>query len=242
MYVDVHSHLIHGIDDGPRKFSQTCEMLLAAHRDRISSIITTPHAEPGVAPFPHEAYIENLRAARAFCVEKKIPIKLYAGCEIMYTQSARRLLSDGELPTLAGGPYVLLEFCPHDSYANIQRAIREIGNAGYTPVIAHVERYLCLNKLDRLESLCEKYQCMVQVNAPSLIGGRGFQAMLTQRHIKSMLARGLVDLIATDSHNLTSRPSCMNEAYELLKKWHGESTARALCIQNPAEILSGEVN
>ncbi len=241
MYIDIHHHLIHGMDDGARTFDETRRMLLAAQKDGISRIIATPHAEPGLQPFLRERYAGHLKMARDWCAARKMPIAIYEGCEILYTESAARLLREGAIPTLAGGQFVLVEFFPADPFKRIQAAVREIGNAGYIPILAHAERYACLGKVDRLLSLREKYQVRVQINAQSVLRRTRFlekmQYYSFERQIQTIIGKGLCDYIATDAHNLQERRCRMRAAYAAIAQRYGAGIAHKLCRENALEVL-----
>lgn len=236
---DIHQHLLHGVDDGPRSFTQTQDMLRAALANGVSDIIATAHALPGLRPFPCVRYAQSLAEARAWCETNGLALRIYPGAEIFFTDAALRLLRAGEIPTLAGTRYVLIEFSPDETYAALTRAARELGNAGYQAVFAHIERYRCLNELDRVARLREDYDVCMQVNANTILRGA---SLLNGRWTRRALRRDLIDLVASDAHNVEGRACRMREAYQYLEHAAGRVTAEALCVRNPRKILedSGE--
>ena len=153
MFIDMHHHLIYGIDDGASSFEGTEKMIRDAVKNQVSVIITTPHMTPGLVPFPYDAYREHLEETRAYLKKNDIPIRLYTGAEILYTPNTCYMLMDGKVPTLAGTQYLLVEFSPDDAYEYISKALDAIASAGFIPVIAHAERYMCLKKADQLHRL-----------------------------------------------------------------------------------------
>ena len=234
MFIDMHHHLIWGIDDGARSFDGTKKMIEDAVNNQVSIIITTPHITPGQQPFPYEDYQAHLVETRQYLKENKIPLSLYTGSEILYTPNTPYLLMDGRVPTLAGTQYVLVEFSPDDSFSYISDALMAVASSGYIPVAAHVERYENVKKADQLRRLRRECNALIQVNAKTVIRKHSF---FRERYIRKILAEGLVDFISTDCHDLPGRRNHMLEAYDRLKADLGEEEARALTFGNAEKIL-----
>ena len=236
MFVDIHHHLIWGLDDGASTFRETKQMLLVAQREGVSRIIATPHALPGRKPFPLSDFNKRLQMTQQWCVQKGLPIELHAGSEIMYTDDTTRLLREHKIPTLAGTRYVLVEFLPEDSFDRLRSAARVLGGAGYLPIFAHVERYRCLRHIDHVRELHEEYQVILQMNANTLLSKQGF---LMSRWMNKVIEAGWIQIIATDAHNTGGRKCCLRDAYQTLKQEYGEQVAQRLCVENPKNILDG---
>lgn len=234
MFIDIHHHLIHGVDDGPKTFEATQKMILASKKDKVRHIIATSHAMPGRSEFPMQTYLEHLKMAQDWCAENAIPIAIHPGAEIMYNDSAVRMLDHNRIPTLCGGPYVLVEFFPSDPYKLLCQAALRLGNAGYIPIFAHVERYDCLKHLDQIQSLREEYQVQIQVNARTLLMRQGFFQL---RNLKKMIRTGLVDYLATDSHNTDSRKTCLRACRAKAEEWFEDSLLDQLMYENALDIL-----
>ena len=109
-FVDIHHHLIYGMDDGAQTWEQTQQMLTCAWQNDIDRIIATPHAEPGMEPFPMEQLMRRIRRAQSWCDEQRMQMEILPGCEIFYTPQTVWMLREGLIPTLAGSNYVLVEF------------------------------------------------------------------------------------------------------------------------------------
>ena len=234
MMIDMHHHLIYGIDDGAKSFEGTEKMIRDAVNNRISVIVATPHMTPGHEPFPYDAYKAHLEETRRYLAERGIPLRLYAGAEILYTPNTCYMLMDGKVPTMAGTQYVLVEFSPEDSYQYISGALEHIAAAGYTPIIAHAERYECLKKPDQLRKLRREGSALVQMNAKTVIRKHRF---FRERYIRRILEEGLVDFISSDCHDMPGRTNHMLEAYERLAEDLGEARARKLTFGNADRIL-----
>lgn len=234
MFIDIHHHLIYGVDDGARDFEGTQRLVKEACADGIHYVITTPHITPGQVPFSYEDYYNHLQETQAWCVEQGYDMQLYTGAEILYTSETPRLLREGQVPTLANSRFALLEFSPLDPYKHIQEAVRRVGSAGFVPVVAHVERYESIKKTEQLYDLRDNFGARIQVNARTVIRKHSY---FRGRWIHKIFDEELVDYIATDSHDMPERHVCMKAAYHKLKEDYGEKMARALTGGNAMEIF-----
>ena len=118
-FVDIHHHLIYGMDDGAQTWEQTQQMLTSAWKNGIDRIIATPHAEPGMEPFPMEQLTRRIQKAQSWCDEQRMQMEILPGCEIFYTPQTVCMLREGLIPTLAGSNYVLVEFLPGAPYSEL---------------------------------------------------------------------------------------------------------------------------
>ena len=221
-FTDIHHHLLYGVDDGPKSISQTALMLRRASSQGIGRIIATPHVTPGIVRCPMDEYQEKVRQINQLCAQLQLDIHVDLGAELLYSQQTPRFLSEGKVPTLAGTDRVLVEFSPDVPFSTLQRAVEQILNTGHLPVIAHMERYRCLSSSMRhVRQLRENYDVFYQINAHSVLESGFFDRRFVQR----MLRERLVDAIATDAHNTTSRPAQMKAAWQALCRDHGRDYA-----------------
>lgn len=222
-FIDIHQHINFGLDDGAVDLPAAARMAERAYAGGVTAIIATTHALPGRARFDLDKYKENLEALAAYCRAHRLPVALYAGSEVLYADSAVDDLLSGRFPTLAGSRYVLVEFDPDIPYDALARAVRVLGNAGFAPVIAHIERYACLMRsAERVREVRLLYGARTQINAATVVRSRG---VFASRTLDRLLNEGSVDYIASDAHNLTARGIHMKEAYDLLKKRYGHERA-----------------
>ena len=234
MLADIHHHFVYGVDDGARNEEIMRQMLTRAYDQGVSELVATSHATPGVEYFPYETYLENLKQAKSFVNENGYDMNLYPGCEIYYTDDAVRLLNEHKIPTIGGTRYVLVEFSPRDDYDRLLDAASALGRAGYQPIFAHVERYECLNRMERLEELHDDMDIILQVNCSTAMD-HGF---FSSRWFKKAMKMELIDLVSSDAHNVSTRRCRMMTCYESLKADYGKETARRLCRETALEILS----
>lgn len=233
-FVDIHHHLIYGVDDGARTLEDMQQMILRAVEENVGDIVCTSHITPGENPFPEERYMRHLQEAQSWCEEKSLPVKIHPGCEILYTDVSARLVQEGKIPTLAGSRFVLVEFLPGDDYKRFCDAARTFGMAGYSVIFAHVERYQALRNHNRMRQLREEYGVYMQMNTNTVISKKGF---FEDRWIRKTLDAGLIDCVATDAHNASSRPCSMRACYDVLKTRYGEAAAEDMCGGFQREIL-----
>lgn len=226
MFVDIHHHLIYGVDDGAQKQEDMHNMLLRAAEEGVSDIVCTSHATPGITPFPVETYLAHFQEAQDWCREQNLPIRLHTGCEVLYTDASARLLKEGYYPSLAEMWAVLVEFSGDVTFERLCEAARMLGNAGFTVLFAHVERYDVLHDLKHVRALREESGVYMQMNANTILHKKGFFA---DRWVRKMLEEGYIDCVATDAHNATSRPCRMKACYEKLAADYGTDMADELC-------------
>lgn len=225
-FVDIHHHLAYGMDDGPSDRRKMYRMIKAAADQGIRKIVATPHAVPGVERFDFHKYRAALNDAREYIEQNQLGITVYEGCEVLYTPQTCRMLEEGKIPTLAGSDVVLVEFSPDIAYGKLYRAIEKLACTGYRPVLAHAERYRCLAVWPRRAiKLKDEFDVFYQINCASVLKDKAF---FTRRFLKKMLKLRLIDAVATDAHNTSSRPANMEKAWKKLKKIVGSSYARRL--------------
>lgn len=222
---EIHVHFVYGVDDGPSTKADMEAMLDAAHAQGVTLLIATPHVTPGVYRFDAELFARHLDEAKDYCRDKGYDMQLYAGAEIMYSPAGERCIREGTIPTMGDSSYILIEFVPDVSYAELSHALSVAERAGYQPILAHIERYECLHRKDYAYRLKKECRVLYQVNSNSLIESRGFFA---DRRIRKWFRDGLIDFVASDAHDLKRRPFKIREAYDILCQRFGEEVAQAL--------------
>ncbi|MCU6745660.1 protein-tyrosine-phosphatase [Suilimivivens aceti] len=236
-YMDIHSHLLPGIDDGARDFKISMEMFRIAEKNGIGAMILTPHYKP----MHHNASPATIRRLISEIEEKlkeeKIEIQLYPGNEIYYHSEAVSQALEGRLCTMAGSSYVLVEFNPMDEFEYIRNGLYQFLAEGFRPVLAHVERYRCMTgKADRAEELTGM-GAYIQVNAGSIMGCYGLQIKMFTR---GLLKRKAVHFVATDAHDTKNRAPELSECARFLVKKFGEDYTRELLYENPMKLVQNE--
>lgn len=224
-FLDLHTHVVYGVDDGARTEEQMRAMLDAAAANGITTLVATTHATPGLEEFPQERYQRHLDAAQAYCQQQGYGLRLYPGAELLYNPMLRDAARENGLPTLAGTDWVLMEFLPQTSAKELENGLEEVAVCGYSILMAHVERYRCLESRGLLEKLKARYPVACQMNGSTVLEPGSFWK---RRRVERWLNSGVIDVVASDAHNTTSRPVNLREAYQKLKLTFGEETADRL--------------
>ena len=232
--VDIHSHVLPGVDDGAQTIEESLEMLKIAAAAGTTDIVATPHAN---SQFPfHAERIEE--AFRDLSERSRHLINLHLGCDFHINfENLGDTLRNPEKYTINHGRYLMVELPDLVALPAIQQALRQLVRMRISPVITHPERNVSLQaKLHELERWIAD-GCFVQVTGQSLLGRFGQSA---RRAADSLLKAGLVHFIASDAHDCTDRPPDLSHAYKYISAHYGTSLAEALCIYNPAAALYNE--
>lgn len=235
-YIDMHAHILPGLDDGAKDSAVALEMLGRAQAEGIREIILTPHYKP----MRHNPQPETVRRA-LYQLEKLketagISTRLYLGNEVYYSSDVIEAFRKKRVFTMAGSACVLIEFSPAENYAYIRKAAYTLLAEGYVPILAHVERYRCLmEKKVRAEELYDM-GCHLQINASSITGENG---MKSKQNVKWLLAREFVSFVGTDCHDDRKRMPEMAKAATYVAKKYGETYCREVFRDNAAALIQG---
>ena len=213
--IDIHTHVLPGVDDGAKEWDMCLEMLKQSAENGVQAVIATPHYIPwrsNVAPKELKELCQKVK--EKLFAKTGITMDIYAGHEIYYSAGVVDRLKSGDILTLAGSRYVLVEFRTSIAFDVIKQAVKEFREAGYVPVLAHVERYLCLAKKGRVAILKDR-GALCQMNVEALTGGL-FDS--ESQRAKKMLLKEQIDFLASDMHNLINRPPMREEQLAWLKK------------------------
>ena len=235
-FVDIHCHILPGVDDGAESVAQAIRMARIAAMEGFTEIIVTPHQRADRRCASPEGILQRMDLLQEEISRQKIPVRLYPGSELFYRHGIEELLAEGKLLTLAGSSYCLVEFFPEENYAYIRDGLARLAAFGFRPVLAHAERYGRLAEEGRAEELKRQTGCLYQVNAGALAGENGFPLKSRSR---KLLKNGLVDFIATDAHNEKERGPRIGRCADWLEKRLGKAERKRLLTDNPAAVLSG---
>lgn len=236
-YIDIHSHLLPGIDDGAKDVETSMQMFRMAYRSGITHMILTPHYKPMRHNAGPRRLTEMIKEARERLADEGIEIQLYAGNEMYYHSEVPTILEEGKACSMAGSQYVLVEFSPMDDFDYIRNGVYQIMTGGFRPILAHAERYQCItSKPQRIEELV-RMGCYIQLNAGSVTGGYGFG---TKQFCKKMLKQQLVHFIASDAHDIKNRTPQLSECSKYVSRKFGEDYERKLLYENPMHVIQNE--
>lgn len=236
--IDIHCHIMPGVDDGAKDAETSLEMLRIAQKNGIQHIVLTPHHKPmhhNVSPDHNKKYT---KALWELAKKNGIDVKLYSGNEIYYSDETFDELVSGRICTLAGSDYVLVEFHPTNPYKAIHNAIYQVQAAGFIPVLAHVERYSDMVSHASYVQEMVDMGCYIQVNASSIMGKYGFGI---SHFTKKLLKNHLVHFVASDAHDTDGRAPQLSECREFVGRKFGNEYSDRLFWNNPMCIINNEV-
>jgi protein-tyrosine phosphatase len=227
--------MIPGVDDGARNVKMMEQMIDASYESGVRVICMTPHHNPEYFECPMEAILEGYTAAVSYAESKYPDMRVFLGQEIYCHHDSVNELLSGECLSLNNTRNVLLEFGPFDDKSAIYSGVTRFLTSGFIPVIAHVERYSAMRSAKKEIAELRGMGARVQVNAASVIGKRGF---FVKRFVMSLIKKGLVDVVADDSHDLDLKRPCLGEAFKVISDKFGSEVAECLFCKNPIRVLS----
>jgi protein-tyrosine phosphatase len=231
--IDIHHHLLFGLDDGSPDIDTSVAMAEAAASDGITHIVCTPHANDRYVfdPAVNAARLEELKQH----IGGKITLGL--GCDFHLSfDNIEDALKNRRKYTINQKQYLLVEFADLMIPNNITDTFYEMKVAEIIPIITHPERNYTIQRHPERMIPWLREGCLVQVTASSLTGrfGRTAQSMAFDYFDKNW-----VHFLATDAHNLTSRVPLMREAYKIVENKYGKETAERVCVTNPGAAFHG---
>lgn len=196
-FVDIHSHLLPGIDDGAKDIDNSIDLIKRMNSYGINKIITTPHVLGDVYPNSSETIKQKLKEVRIELKKRNVEVSINAAAEYMIDERFQELLSKGDVLTLKGN-YILVEMPYFTAPFNLFDVLFEIHLKGFKPILAHPERYIYYHqKIDSYYKL-KKAGCLFQINLLSLTGQYGKDVKkITQK----LLKENLYDFVGTDVHH-----------------------------------------
>ncbi len=232
--IDIHNHLLYGVDDGSPDLETSVQMVQMAAADGITHIVCTPHA---LERFPYQP---ELNAERLAKLKQHVGDKVVLGLGCDFHLSIKNIddaLAHPRKYTLNGLNYLLVEFPDTMISPNTADFFYEMMVAGMRPIITHPERNLTLQQSpERMHQWLEQ-GCLVQITANSLTGRFGKRAREMGMHL---IHQNRAHFLATDAHDLESRPPVMSKAYKLIADTFGSETAERLCVTNPLAAFEGK--
>jgi protein-tyrosine phosphatase len=232
--IDLHCHILPGVDDGARTLEEALKMAELAVADGCRVVVATPHQRRDEWSLPEASVLEQLLGA----MKRAVPqLELQLGAEVRVDSDlVRELLGPkrGGILTLAGSSYLLLEFDPEGFGPEPVFLVEELRSLGFRPIVAHPEVTLPLFMEEGLLARMVEAGARLQVTAASLVGRYGPEA---ERAAWSLIEEGLVHFVASDAHRPDWRPPGLREALRRLELRLGRQAAEALTIDHPARVI-----
>ncbi len=245
-FVDLHSHILPGVDDGAPSLDATIEMLRLAHQGGTRVMVATPHMflppynnDPAAMTDAFADTVQQLhqrseQPGLSFLAE----MSLHLGAESYLSPEFLEALTHGKVLSMNSSFYLLVEFPAFLSVDMLTSAMERILTAGFVPILAHVERYPPFCQQPRRLQHFLQLGCVAQLNGASLLGLEG----RAQRKVAySLLSQGLVQVIASDAHDCRRRAPILDQVCRVARKNFPADDIRDWVVENPRRILANEV-
>lgn len=242
-FFDLHAHFLPGVDDGPADLDETIETLRIAYQGGTRTVVATPHVflRPLHTPIDRlrevfdstEETLARLARERPEC-SFLAEMEFALGAENYLSSELILALERDDVLSLDGGRSLLIEFNPYLSFDIMKSALEKVIGAGYTPVLAHVERYRVFQREPARLTEAVALGCYAQVNAESLLGSF---SSTQRRRAMEFLKTGSAAIVASDMHNADRRRSRLGEAAAQLRKRFPADRVDAWLITNPSHAI-----
>ncbi len=237
--IDIHCHILHGVDDGSGDITDSLEMAQLAAENGTKAIFATPHCN-----MPH--YFENFWSTqleqKLSDFQKKlndrgVDLKVYCGQEIYLEDGFLQLLKQNELITLNRSRYALIELDFYERANEAYKKIAALVSEGYVPVVAHPERYAFVAEDKYAPAKLRQLGALLQINSGSLNGDFGTKP---KRAAESILKNQLADFVASDAHSQYGRTPDLSKAHEFVCENFSYEYADVLFKINPKRVINND--
>lgn len=232
--IDIHSHILRGLDDGPESLDESVAMLRIAAEAGTTDIVATPHSNLDYSFDPEQISERIAELSEAVGPAPRI----HCGCDFLLSyDNIQDALADPTRYTINHRNYLLVEFSDLLIFKNAMEIFGRLLDAGMVPVVTHPERnWLLQQRTGELEKWVAE-GCLLQVTAQSLLGRFGKRA---RRFAETLMRRGLVHFVASDAHDPEDRTPDLSGAYEHVASKYSPEWAERLFVTNPRHVLTGE--
>lgn len=234
MFIDIHCHIIPGIDDGAQNEIMALEMLKIAQENNTRHIIATPHYVYGNTRFGFDTIIEKCAELNRIARSAEIETKVYPGCEIFINPEILELYEQRLVGTLNESKYMLIELPFTCIPLYTDNILYKLQLKGITPIIAHPElNSEVQKKIELIEAFVER-GILIQVSAGSITGHNG---IVPKKTVMKMLKKGLVHFVSSDAHSNVRRTPDMSKAAVIVEKKFGLKAREDLFTMNPMKLI-----
>jgi protein-tyrosine phosphatase len=236
--IDLHSHILPGLDDGADNWQKSIAMARVACEDGITGIVCTPHWVPGKYENQRAQIIAAVLEFKKQIAEQEIPLNIYPGAELRLDIRLPEKIAAGELITINDtGVYVLIELPEESIPDNLEDFLWNLALKNIKPIISHVERHPLLHKNPERLFRWVEMGILTQLTAASML--EQFTAEIRDFSLM-LLEHRLVHMLVTDSHGLHLRSPKLFAGYEVVKNIIGEEAAHRMVYDMPKDIIDGK--
>jgi len=235
--VDIHTHIIFGIDDGARDFEETKTMIKMASESGTTHMVATSHYEHEAYPYDMDVYFTHLKMIQEWCESEKINMTVVPGNEFFLDASVIKDVKNKVCNSINNSNYILVEISNFMQFNKIEEMLDLIANMDYKIVIAHVERLKwVLEDFSVIEEWYKKGYGF-QVNVSSILNKK-YRENYQSAH--KLLRKGMIHAVASDGHRMDRRLPILSEGKEYIEKLYDNKTAELLFVSNPMNILENK--
>ena len=245
--IDLHCHILPGLDDGPADMEEALLLCRAAAADGTRVVVATPHMLDGLYDVKREEVISGVKALRRRLQEEGIPLKVFPGADIRLDPDLPRLLAEGRLVTVGDlplgtadgrSPYLMLELPEAVIPRGLSDLLFTLQVMGLTPMISHPERNFDVQSDPERVRPWVDAGTVLQLTAGSLVGAFGRRA---ERCARTLLRARLAHVVASDAHSTTGRPPGLSRARAVVERLLSPEEAEAIFVRRPQAILAGRL-
>ncbi|MBQ4569463.1 MAG: hypothetical protein IJA62_05365 [Ruminococcus sp.] len=231
--IDIHCHILPGMDDGARDVYDTMEMALIAANSGVKAIVATPHCNIpwDKSNYYNSFYRESLQKARDAIAQERIPIKILTGMEVFVTFDLPELIKEGKILTINHSDYLLIEFDFGEDPEFVDIMADRLMEIGIKPIIAHPERYDFVKEDINFAKRLVKKGCILQANKGSFLQKYGERS---EKIATELAKENLLGVVASDAHSPYRRTPYLLEARRTIKDI---CNTEALFEINPQRIV-----
>ena len=237
--IDIHTHILPMVDDGASSFDEALDMAVMAAECGVQALVATPHSnhDVGFVNFESEHLRARFEKLCALVQEQKIPLQLFRGMELWASTDITEKLAYGKLLTLNNTKYTLVEFPFDEEPWWIEAILKEMLCGGYLPIIAHPERYHCVQEEPNYLYEWRKLGAFAQMNKESILGRTGG---LIAETADLLVKHNLINCIASDAHHAYARTTDMTALNRYMERNFSAGYRDLLLMGNPLAILQGK--
>jgi len=236
-FVDIHCHILPGIDDGASDWDESLAMARMALEDGFTTIIATPHQAGSHSHLAGKTIRDLTTQLQARLRDAGLPLDVWPGGEARIELDLNERLAEGHLLTLADrGRHMLCEM-PHEFYLPLDKLTRDLAAMNITPIVAHPERNGGILTRRELAKVLVDGGCLLQITAESLLGAFGDEAL---ELAEWLVRRRLIHFVSSDAHGVDRRLPVLREAFKRVVELADREFAVAVCSTNPAAVARGE--
>jgi protein-tyrosine phosphatase len=242
--IDLHSHILFGIDDGPKAIEESIQMCRIGYQDGIRTIVATPHILPGIYQNNRSTILYKVQELNEALVHSELrtqnselSLNILPGADVHFSFDILQRYEEGEIVTVNDqGRYLMIEFAFQGVPYQAEEVLFKLLTKGITPIISHPERNMEVGERPKRYYEMIRIGCLGQVTAMSLTGNFGTGV---RRTAEKLLSKRLIHIIASDAHSTDGRPPILSAAVKAAEKIVGKAEAMRMVTEYPQAILEG---